>query len=318
MYDVIIIGGGVTAFSAGLFVSRKGYKNLVLAKDLGGQANFTDLIENYPGLPAVGGYELTDIIKNQAEGFGTEFLHQEVSKIKKIEGGFVVTAGGMQYKGKSLILAHGKSPMDLKVAGEEELKGRGVSYCTNCDAPLFKNKIVAVAGVGDLALDAVLTLSKYAKKIYLLSKTDKVSGHPALMKAIARKPGVELLHYAQIEKIEGQEHVTALKILNLKTRSLSKLDLDGLFVELGYEVNSIFVQDLVELDQSGQVVTDAVGQTSCPGVFAAGDAANHPYKQAVISASEGVTAALAAIDWLNGVLPSPDTGDWTQIKKVKN
>ena len=198
LYDLIIIGGGVAAFTASLFSARRGLKVLVIGKDIAGQANFSDTIENYPGFEEIGGYDLVTKIRKQAENYGVEFLQAEVSKVKTLsDGEFVVTAFEQQYKAKSLILAFGKTPMDLGVPGEKELKGKGISYCATCDAPLYKNKIVVVAGIGDIAADAGILAAKFAKKVYVLSKNDKFVAHPALTKALFKKSNVELVPFAK-------------------------------------------------------------------------------------------------------------------------
>lgn len=318
MYDVIIVGGGVAAFTAALFTSRRGLKALVIGKDVGGQANFTDTIENYPGIFETGGYELVSNIRKQAEKWGAQYLEAEVSKVKKVESGFVLEAYGNQYKSKSVILAFGKTPRDLAVAGEQELKGKGISYCATCDAPLYKDKVVAVAGIGDVSLDAILLCAKYAKKVYALSKTDKLLGHPGLVKAIAKKSNVEIVPHIQIQEIVGTKHIEKLKLLDINTAAHMDLVLDGLFVELGYVVDSRFVSEFVQLDHLGQIVVNSDQATNIPGVFAAGDVTSNTYKQAAISAGEAATAALACYDYLaqaegrHGI-----TSDWTQIKKVK-
>jgi thioredoxin reductase (NADPH) len=230
----------------------------------------------------------------------------------------VVTAYDKQYKASGIILAYGKSPMDLNVPGELELKGKGVSYCANCDAPLYKNKTVAVAGIGDVAADAGLLLSKYAKKVYILSKSDKFVGHPALTKALFKKANVELVPFIQIQQILGENFIKGIQLMDLKSGKQRDLDLDGLFVELGYVVDSNFLQNIVELDEQQQIVVNPDQSTSCPGIFAAGDATNNLYKQAVISAGEGAAAALGCYDWLMKQKGGMGlTSDWTKIKKLK-
>ena len=326
MFDVIVIGGGIAGFTAALFTSRRGLKTLVIGRDIAGQANFSDVIENFPGFEEVGGFELVSTVKIQAEKYGSQFLNAQVSKISARGGSafggksscFVVTAYGKQYKAEGLILAYGKTPMDLAVAGENELKGKGISYCATCDAPLYKNKIVAVAGIGDIAADAGLLLSKFAKKIYILSKTDKFITHPALNKALFKKPNVEFLSFVQIKQILGEGRLSGIELLHLKTNKISELGLDGLFVELGYVVDSQLVRNIVKLDDQEQVIVDHNQATSVPGIFAAGDATNSSYKQAVISAGEGAKAALACFDWLQHRRGGMGlTSDWTKIKRVR-
>jgi thioredoxin reductase (NADPH) len=318
MHDLIIVGGGVSAFTAALFASRRGLKTLVIGKDIAGQANFTDSIENYPGIVEVGGYELVSSIKKQAEKFGVEFLEAEVSKIKSANEEFVITAYEKQYKASSVILAYGKTPLDLAVPGENELKGKGVSYCATCDAPLFKNKVVAIAGIGDIAADAGLLCAKFAKKVYILSKTDKLIAHPALTKALFKKPNVEMVPFIQIQQLIGESYLKSIQLMDLKTGNQRELVVDGLLVELGYVVDSHFLQNIVKLDEQEQIIVGIDQSTSHPGIFACGDATSRLYKQAVISAGDGASAALACYDWLmrkRGGIGL--TSDWNKIKRLK-
>ncbi|OGE73546.1 MAG: hypothetical protein A3I07_01600 [Candidatus Doudnabacteria bacterium RIFCSPLOWO2_02_FULL_42_9] len=318
MYDVIIIGGGVAAFTAGIFTSRRGLKTLIIGKDIAGQANYTDAIENYPGLQEVGGFELVSSIRQQAENFGAEFLIAEVSKVKAVADEFIVTAFDKQYKAQSLILAYGKTPKDLGVPGEAELKGKGVTYCATCDGPLFKNKVVAVAGIGDIAAEAGLICAPFAKQVFILSKTDRLICHPALNKALFRKKNVKLLPFVQIQQLIGEGKLEKMQILDLKSGHQMELDVDGLLVELGYVVDSNFLQNIVKLDEQEQIIVNADQATSYSGIFACGDAINSSYKQAVISAGNAATAALACYDWLmrrQGGIGL--TSDWNQIKRLK-
>ncbi len=318
MYDVIIIGGGVSAFTAAIYTTRRGLKTLVIGKDVAGQANFTDSIENYPGLDEVGGFELVSTIRKQAEKFGAEFIEAEVSKVKSANDEFIITAYEKQYKSQSLILGFGKTPRDLAVPGEQEFKGKGVSYCATCDGPMFKNKVVAIAGIGDIAAEAGLISAKYARQVFVLSKTDKLVAHPALTKALFKKSNVELLPFIQIQQLFGTDRLEKMQLMDLKTGIQKELAIDGLLVELGYVVDSHFLQNIVKLDEVEQVIVNQDQSTSHPGIFACGDATNSLYKQAVISAGNGATAALACYDWLmrkQGGIGL--TSDWNKIKRLK-
>jgi thioredoxin reductase (NADPH) len=318
MYDLLIIGGGVAAFTSALFAARRGMKVLVVAKDIGGQANSSDVIENYPGITTTGGFELVTKIRKQAEQWGVTVEIAEASKLKKTEGAFIVQAQDNQYKAKAVILAFGKTPRDLGVPGEQELKGKGVSYCVTCDAPLYKGRNVVVAGYGDLGLEAALICAKYAKKVYTLSKTDKLIGHPGLAKKVLNNKKIQLVPNVQIQEVCGNKHLTHIKCLDLKSGKQSQIICDGLFIEIGYIVNSEWLGNLVERDEQGQVIIGSDQSTSEKGIFAAGDLTNRPYKQAVISAGEGAAAALAVHDWMMRERGSSGmSSDWTQIKNIK-
>lgn len=319
MFDVIVIGGGVAGFTSAIFLSRRGLKVLVIGKDVGGQANYTDTIENFPGIEETGGFELVSRIRKQSEKFGAQFLEAEATALKISSDSFIITAYGRQYKSEAVILAYGKSPRDLDVVGEEQLKGKGVCYCANCDAPMYKDKTVVVAGIGDIAADAALLLARFAKKVYVLSKTDKFIAHPALSKALFKKPNVEFIPFIQIQQIFGTDKVEGMELLDLKSGKQRRLPAEGIFVELGYVVNSNLARNVVKLDEQEQIIVNSDQSTSVPGIFAAGDATNRLYKQAAISAGEGATAALACYDFLIRKKGGEGlSSDWTQIKKIKS
>jgi thioredoxin reductase (NADPH) len=318
MYDIIIVGGGVAAFSAALYAGRQGYKTLILTKDIGGQANYTDLIENYPGITKIGGFDLVQKIKVQAENYEVETIQAEVSKIKSANDEFVVTAYGKQYKSSAVILASGKTPQDLGVLGEEELKGKGVSYCALCDMPLYKKKIVTVVGVGNLNLEAALLGAKFAKKVYILSKTDKLSGHPALLKAVKNHKKIELISYTKVLEIIGLDKVEAIRLQDLNTKKETTLTIDGVFIELGYIVKSDYLTGLLQLNREGQIIITPDQSTSTPGIFACGDATDRVHNQAVISAGDGAAAALSAHEYLLKQQGEQSAGsDWTEVKNIK-
>lgn len=320
MHDLIIIGGGIAGFSAALYAARRGMSVLVVAKDVGGQANLTDLIENYPGIEAVGGHELVETVRSQAEEAGTEWLAGEVEKIKAASNCFVVTVSGCQYKCGSVILAFGKSPRDLKVSGETAFFGKGLSFCANCDMPLYRGKTVAIIGSEDLAVDTALLACRYAKKVFLVSD-HKPKAHPALLMALSRKKKIQVVAPAEVVEVFGKASLSGIRVRTKDgkgNRTDSKLTVDGVFVELGYSVDSDFLAGLVEVDGSGRVKVKSDQSTSVPGIFAAGDSTDRPYKQAVISAGEGAAAALAAYDWLMSQRGAAGlTSDWTQVKRVK-
>lgn len=311
MYDVVIIGGGAAGLSAGLYAARRSLKVLVLSKDMGGQTALASKIENYPGVKSVDGIKLMNDFKEQAQQFGTEIIHDAVATVDKQDGVFEVkTESNQTYESKSVILAFGKTPRQLNVPGEKEFMNKGVAYCATCDAPLFGGKDVIVVGGGNSAIDAVLVLSKIAHKVYLVYRRDKLRAEDVLVKRIQQESNVEIIFDSVIEKIEGKDFVERVFVKNVKTEAISELAVQGVFIEIGFEVKADFVSHLVQLNKTGEIIIDKFNQTSTPGVFAAGDVTIVPFKQTVISAGEGAKAALSVCNYLVGVSLSSSVEDY--------
>ncbi len=299
IYDVIIIGGASAGLTAAIYASRRAMKTLVLTKDIGGQLSMTPDVENYPGFDRVEGWTLSDKFKKQAELFGAEIKFAEVQSVnKKDEDHFVIEANGSSYVGRSVILAFGKTPRNLDVPGEKELQGRGVSYCATCDMPLYRGKTVAVIGGGNSALDAAIYGSDICEKIYLIHRRDQYRGEQVLIDRMKSKQNVEPIYNAVTKEVKGEGKVSSLVIEDVVTGETREIPVDGVFVEIGYVVKAEFVKHLVEMTERNEVITDKYMMTSTPGVFAAGDLTTSIYKQAVISAGEGCTAALGAYEYL--------------------
>ena len=299
MFNVIIIGGGMAAFSAAIYAARRGLSILVLAKDIGGQANSTDLIENYPGVSETGGYNLVNSVRAQAINFGAQVEMAEVEKIKSAAGSFIVYAYGKQYKGSAVILAFGKTPRDLDVPGEQEFKGKGVSYCATCDAPLFGEKTVAVVGGGNSGLDSAMQLTKYAKKVYVLVRSDIAKGDQITQDKLKEIEAVEFIMNAEVQEIKGDKFVNKMIYKDKASGEEKELDVEGVFVNVGMIPNSDFLKGFCELNQWGEVVINPkTNATSHVGVFAAGDVTDILEKQTVIAAGEGAKAALQCYKWL--------------------
>ncbi len=302
LYDVIVIGGASAGLTAALYTSRQGLKTLVLTKDIGGQALLTNDIQNYPGFTTVGGFELTQKFEEQAKFFGTRFVYDEVSSLREREdcpgACYAARTTGMEFSAPVVILAFGKTPRDLGVPGEQKLKGKGVSYCAVCDGPLFKGKVVAVVGSFDPALDAAQILAGLAKKVYIVHNFDKPLGDESLLERVSSKENVELVPNSKVLELRGESRLQSLVVENTKSKARSDISSDGAFIELGYVAKTEWVKDLVQLNSAGEIVVDSSGATSRPGIFAAGDITNIPFKQAVISAGQGATAALSAYNYL--------------------
>ncbi len=319
-YDVVIVGGASAGLTAAMYASRQGLKTLVITKDIGGQALLTNAIENYPPFEHIGGFELMQKFEHQAKKFGADFAYGEVISITEDkENGFWIKTNNedKEYSGPALILAFGKTPRDLNVKGEKELNGRGVSYCAVCDGPFFKNKKVAVVGAGDPALEAALYLQGLASQLYIIHRSGKLSGSEesiSLLQNNGNNNKVSFISNAIVKSINGTSKVESLTLYDLKAKSESKLDIDGIFVEMGYVARTDIAKDIVNLNNSKEIIIDRYCATSTEGVFAAGDVTDVPYKQAIISAGQGAIAALSAYNYIQrGKGKSAIKADWRSV-----
>ncbi|MBI5466073.1 MAG: FAD-dependent oxidoreductase [Candidatus Kerfeldbacteria bacterium] len=306
IYDTIIVGAGAAGLTAAIYSSRRAMKTLLVTQDIGGQAATTNEIENYPGVGLVTGPNLMNEFKQQAQQFGAKFALAEVTGIiKRLDDRgtpvFTVSTNTGQYITNSVILAYGLTHRHLDVPGEQEFGGKGVSYCATCDAPLFKGKPVAVVGGGNSGVDAALLLSKICPKVYLIHRRDQFNAEAVLVEQL-KQPNIELVLNSEVQEIRGDSRLRSLVVREVgdatKTR---ELQVEGLFVEVGYVVNSKLIEGLVELDQRKQIKISFDGETSQPGIFAAGDITIISFKQIVISAGWGATAALKAYEYLQKV-----------------
>jgi thioredoxin reductase (NADPH) len=333
-YDILVVGGASAGLTAAMYASRQGLKTLVITKDIGGQALLTNDIENYPPFEHIGGFELMQRFEQQARNFGAEFAYEEVLSITEHKegsgGGFIIKTSNKdnEYSSNALILAFGKTPIDLNVKGEKELKGRGVSYCAVCDGPFFKNKKVAIVGPGDPALEAALYLKELASQLYIIHRTDKPAGSEESIDLLQNKDNnnnnnndkkkISFISNSIVKAINGNSKVESLTLYDSKTKSESKLDVDGIFVEMGYIAKTDIVKDLVKLNGSKEIIVDKYCGTSTKGIFAAGDVTDVPYKQAIISAGQGSIAALSAYNYLQRLKGKPAIRtDWKSVANKK-
>jgi thioredoxin reductase (NADPH) len=319
-YDVLVVGGASAGLTAAMYASRQSLKTLVITKDIGGQALLTNAIENYPPFEHIGGFELMQKFEQQARNFGAEFAYEEVLSITHHEGGgFMIKTNNKdkEYSGYVLILAFGKTPRDLNVKGEKELNGRGVSYCAVCDGPFFKNKKVGIVGPGDPALEAALYLKELASQLYIIHSTDKPVGSEESIDLLQNKDNnhkISFISNCIVKSINGNSKVESLTLYNSKTKSESKLDVDGIFVEMGYVARTDIVKDLVKLNDNKEIIVDKHCGTSAKGIFAAGDVTDVPYKQAIISAGQGAIAALSAYNYIQRLKGKPAIkADWKSL-----
>ena len=299
LYDVIIIGGGPAGLSAAIYAARKVLKTLLVSKDIGGQVTWTYDVDNYLGFSQVETADLIAKFEEHVQKYSVEELVgadvnsvELAGKIKK-----VITSEGKTYHTKTLIIATGKRPRPLDVPGEKELIGMGVTYCSTCDAPLFADLEVAVAGGGNSALEAVIDLMKVAHKVHMVSLTP-LTGDEILQDKVMSSPKVEVFTEYQILRIVGDSVVEGLEIKSLKTGEAKRLAVAGIIVEIGLLPNSELVLDTLETNRVGEIVIDSRCRTGVAGVLACGDVTDVPFKQVIVAAGEGAKAALSAYDYI--------------------
>lgn len=301
MYDVIIVGGGAAGLTAATYCCRKKLKTVIVSMDIGGQTNLTSHIENYPGTGPMNGIELMQRFYNEAVGFGAETIMGKVNKVDKIGNGFKIgLANGEEYECKALILAYGKVPKSLGIEGEEKFFGRGVSTCVTCDAPLYKNRDVAVIGGGNSAVEGALELAGIAKKVYLVHRRDSFRADEITVEKLKNNPKIELVLNSASTKVIGEKNVDGLEVENLITKERRQFKVEGIFIEIGYVVDTSFVSHLVKVNEKKEIIVDEKGNTTCPGIFSAGDITPVPYKQTVIAAGDGAKTALECYKWITG------------------
>jgi len=295
MYDLMIIGGGPAGLAAGVYAARKRLNTLLVSGDIGGQVNRTLGIENYLGYQFIGGPELIDKFHGQVSQFPIEQkIGYKVSRLENPEEGFeAIAETGDRYQARVVIFAAGKSPRQLNVPGEAELTGRGVTYCSICDGPVFSGQKVVVVGGGNSALEATLDMVKIADHVDLVSLTP-LTGDAVLIDKLGDAKNLSIFTEYQTEKIEGQDLVEGMLIKNLKTGESKRLEVTGVFIEIGLVPNSEPVKDLVKLNRWGEVAINCSCETSILGLYAAGDVTDVPEKQIVVAAGEGAKAVLQA------------------------
>ncbi|MDD4476761.1 MAG: FAD-dependent oxidoreductase [Patescibacteria group bacterium] len=311
MHDLIIIGAAAAGNSAAIYAARRKLSFKIITDNIGGEVALSGVINNWPGMPGVKGYELAQKFAEHAKSAGATIdVGWKVEKIYQEKNYLAVAAKNaigeekIEYA-KSIIIASGVRPRKLMVPGEAELNRKGVTYCTVCDGPLFKNKITATVGSGNAALESALMMDKIAKKAYLISKYPNTKeskggfpkGEDVLIEKVKSLANVEIIYGAITTEIIGKEKVEGLKYKN-EIGEEKTIALDGILTHAGQVPNSQFI-DCAEKDKTGQIIIDEKCRTSCLGIFAAGDVTNVPYKQIGIAVGQGIIASLAAIEHIN-------------------
>ncbi len=299
MYDLMIIGGGPGGLSASVYAARKRLSTLLISIDIGGQVNKTLGVENYMGYQFIEGPELIDKFQTQVSQFPIDQkIGNKVSRLEKVDGGFeAISEAGDRYQATAVIYAAGKNPRKLNVPGEVELTGRGVTYCAICDGPVFSGQRVAVVGGGNAALEAALDMVKIAEHVDLVSHS-QLEGDAILIDKLSDAKNLTIFTEYQAEKIEGQNFVNGMLIKELKSGEQKRLDVTGVFIEIGLVPNSEPVKELIHLNNRGEVPINCSCETAIPGLYAAGDVTDVPEKQIVVAAGEGAKAALQAHRYL--------------------
>ncbi len=324
MYDIIIIGGGPAGSAAAVYTARKQLKTLLLTESFGGQSIVSDDIQNWIGEKHVSGFDLAKKFEEHVRNFPemVDIKTEKVTSVKAVPsmeaslplsasvealGGDVqrpsdfevVTDKGNTYQAKVVILCAGARRRRLGIPGEDTYEGKGVAFCSTCDAPLFSGKDVVVVGGGNAGMEAVVDLFPYATKIYVLEFGATLKADPVTQEEVRKNPKAKIIVNAQTKEVLGDKFVTAVKYIDRATNEEKTLNVGGIFVEIGSVPNSEMVKGLVDIDKFGQVIIDSKhATTSRQGVFAAGDVTDDPYKQNNISAGDGVKAALAAYAYL--------------------
>jgi len=300
VYDLIIIGLGPAGVTAGIYAKRQNLDCVVIGKSFGGQMMSKAVdIENYPGFEKISGFELMEKMREQLMSTGVKVIEDEVLEITKKEDVFEVKLDSKEFFSKTIIVATGANHRKLDISGESNYLGRGVSYCTTCDGPLFKNKTVAVIGGGEAGLEAARFLSTYASKVYILEKGNVLLASASNQNIIASLyPKVEVIYEAEMKRIEGGEMVE--KIIFSEKGEQKELPVNGVFIQIGYVPASQIFKNLVELNDRSEIITNKeTGETNIAGVFAAGDVSNGRMKQIVVACSDGAKAAMSAYKYLS-------------------
>ena len=306
MLDIAIIGAGMAGLTAGIYSARAGLRTAVFEQFMpGGQTASIMQLDNYPGFPdGINGADLMLAVMSQAEKAGCELRYCGVEKLQPGKAGSahtLITGEGPE-EAKAIIICGGAIPRKLGLDGESRLTGRGVSYCATCDAPVCRDKTVAVTGSSATAAKDALELAPLAKKVYLICPTDNLAVSPALKQRVAETANIELLTSMKVTALEGENKLEAITISDQRATSLTRrLELDSIFVSLGKAPVSEFLGGLLELDAKGHIVTDKHLRTSCPGIFAAGDVRDTVLRQVVTAAGDGAVAAVSAADYVRGL-----------------
>lgn len=302
-FDVVILGGGPAGFSAGIYTARGNVSTAILdVSMLGGQpSNYLEL-ENYPAFMKIGGFELMEKFEEHADMFGVQkFPMQEIEFIDLVSSPKIIRTKDVEFRTKSVIIATGAKPMKLGVKGEEEFIGRGVSYCAVCDGAFYKDKVVAVVGGGNSAVEEAIYLTKFASKVYIIHRRDELRADKIIQDRAAKNEKIEFVLNSVVCEIQGQDLVNNLILKNTKTDEMFNLAVDGVFPYIGITPNVENISGQITQDKAGFIITDETMKTSIDGVFAIGDVRNTPLRQVITAASDGAIAGVYAVKYIESL-----------------
>ncbi len=308
-FDTVILGGGPAGLSAGIYASRGAVSTAIIDTSmLGGQpSNYLEL-ENYPGFPLVGGFDLMEKFEEHADKFGVQkFPMQEIESVDLKSNPKVIKTKEAEFRAKTVIIACGAQPMKLGVPGEAEFVGRGVSYCAVCDGAFYKNKVVAVVGGGNAAVEEAMYLTKFADKVYVIHRRNELRADKIVQERAFKNEKIEFIWDSVVKEIKGADLVNTAVLENVKTHEISNLQVDGVFPYIGMTPNIESISGQVEQDANGFIITDETMKTSIDGVYAAGDVRKTPLRQVITAASDGAVSAVYAVKYLESIREIPQT-----------
>lgn len=306
MYQLVIIGGGPGGVSAGVYAARKKIKTLLIAEEFGGQSYVSENVQNWIGERSISGFDLAKKIEDHLRAYEGDIEIAEgdrVSGVEKLADNHykISVQGGKTYEAERVLVVSGSRRRRLDVSGGKEYEGKGIAYCATCDAPIFKDKVVAVVGGGNAGLEAVVDLLAYASKIYLIDKNSHLRGDAVTKKQVDESDKVKIIFGAEIQEVTGEQFVTGLKYKDNSSGEIKELKLEGVFVEIGSLPNSDIVKNLVNLNEKGEITVDHKTQrTSDVGIWAAGDVTDALYKQNNTSAGDAIKAVLNIYENISG------------------
>jgi thioredoxin reductase (NADPH) len=296
IYDLIVIGGGPAALGCAIYAARFSMDLFIIGETYGGLIATTHVVENYPGITSASGSELMEMFREHIKSLDIPYISDKVDQIEQDKEGdhFILKTFFQTFKTRTVCIATGSERRKLGIPGEEKYAGKGVSYCATCDGPFFKDKKVAVIGGSDSAAKEALFLAKHAEKVYIIYRRDEIRAEPINKQRVLENKNIEIIYNTNITKINGNDNVTSVSL----DRG-DELAVEGVFIEIGAEPASELAKELgVDLNKKGEIIINRKSQTNIEGIYAAGDVADSPFKQAITGVSEGVKAAYAAFDYL--------------------